>query len=80
MTRAGSDMIRPVTIDLGDESPYPPVLALEHVVPMRQWFAKNLTAACGMFGTHGMCAGVCALGSEVVPERMCLCPCHLGAR
>lgn len=80
MSLAEGDAVRPLTIDLGDDSPYPPVVALENVIPLRRWFAKNLTAACSIFGTHEMCAGVCALGSEVVPERMCLCPCHLEAR
>lgn len=73
-------MTESITIELGDpESPYPPMVAPENVEKLRRWIAKNTTSACAM-GYHsydtGGCHGVCALHSDVVPERPCLCPCH----
>jgi hypothetical protein len=66
---------RELTIDLGDPaSPYPPLIDPVDVESLRSWFGKHVTFACYR-GDH-RCAGVCALGSDVVDERPCLCPCH----
>jgi hypothetical protein len=64
-----------VTIELGDPgSPYPPLVGAPDVEGLRCWFGKNITFACYR-GDH-RCRGICALGSDVVDERPCLCPCH----
>lgn len=65
-----------VTVLLGDPaSPYPPLVAAEDVEHLRCWLGKHITLAC-YGGDHRRCPGICALGSDVVDERPCLCPCH----